>query len=102
MHRLLTQLMQRDISDPRLVDINITRVEGTPSGHGMIIWVHRLDAQNSGECEQGLNRLAPHFLHLLRKSLPKQRLPKIEFRWDVVLEKGNKVLHLLHELEDSK
>ncbi|MFQ5355421.1 MAG: ribosome-binding factor A [Mariprofundaceae bacterium] len=101
-YRLLTQLMQREISDPRLADINITRVESTPSGHGMIIWIHRLEVKDAEECERGLNKLAPHFMHLLRHSLPKQRLPKIQFRWDIALEKGDKVLSLLHDLNRAQ
>jgi ribosome-binding factor A len=99
MHRLLSQLMQREISDPRLIGISITRAEITFSGRGMTVWVHRLEVDDPKDCEDRLNRLVPHFMYLLRQALSKQHLPEIRFRWDETMEKSGKVLHMLRELE---
>ncbi len=101
MHRLLSQLIQTEISDPRLIGMSITRVESTSSGYGLIIRVHRMKA-DPVDCERGLNRLAPHFMHLLRHALPRRRLPKIRFQWDEAMDRGGDVIQLLNDLKGGE
>jgi len=99
-HRLLSQLMQTEINDPRLIGISITRVESSSSGHGMLIWVHHIKA-DPADSERRLNRLAPHFMYLLRHALPRQRLPDLHFRWDDAMDRGGKIVLLLDTFKRS-
>jgi len=98
-HRLLGMLMQSEISDPRLIGACITRIEAKPSGHDLIVWFHRMNDDDHAASEQRLNKLAPHLMHRLRQALPRSRLPKIHFRWDDPLDKGDAVLGKLRRLE---
>ena len=98
-HRMLVTLVQSEVSDPRLSGTCITRVEAKPSGHNLIIWFHRMNDEDHAASEQRLNKLAPHFLHRLRRALPRSRLPRIHFRWDEALDKGDAVLLRLRAIE---
>jgi len=100
MHRLLSQLMQTEISDPRLLGVSITRVETTPSGHGLIVWIHHHSA-DAMDTERRLNQLAPHLMHLLRQALHRQRLPKLRFSWDEAMDKGEKVMRLMQDFSSD-
>jgi len=90
--------LQRDVSDPRLADISITRIEAASGGHALIIWVHGFHASDQADCIRRLNRLVPHFMHALRHALPRRRLPGISFHWDTAVDEGGKVLDILHRL----
>jgi len=98
-HRLLSLLMQREVADPRLQHVTITRVEPAAGGQLLILWVHRAEDDDRRSCIRRLNRLLPHFRHELRRALPKRRLPELEFRWDEAVDDGDRVLHLLRSIE---
>jgi len=95
--RLLSTLLLRDISDPRIQGVSITRVEaaGRQSLH---IWVYHHGEVEAEACIDALNRMAPHFGHELRRALPRRRLPEIRFMWDAAFEKSGEVLQLLQQL----
>jgi len=98
-HRLLSTLMQRDISDPRLTDINITRIEPASGGQKLIIWVHGYHTKDQADCINRLNRLASHFMHELSHALVRRRLPRLSFQWDSVIDSSGEVLDILRKLE---
>ncbi len=99
--RLLSTLMRRDIADPRLEGVVVTRIEPLHGGHRVRVWVHRAEAVDTADCVARLNRLAPHFSHELRRALPRRRIPALEFCWDASIEAGNDMVRLLHMLEES-
>ena len=96
--RLLSTLLQRDVSDPRFHGVSITRVEA--SGRQLVkVWVYHNAETDQEICLQALNRMAPHFEHELRRALTKRRLPKLQFIWDSAFEKSGDVLQMLRNLE---
>jgi len=97
--RLLTTLMQREIDDPELFGIAVTRVESSKAGQGMNIFVHRMDVADSRLVIDRLNRMRPHFEHELRRALPKRRFPSIRFSWDDAFDKSGSVIDLLNRME---
>jgi len=99
--RLLTTLMQREIDDPELLGIAVTRVEVSKAGQGMTIFVHRMDAAEHRSIIDRLNRMRPHFEHELRKALQKRRFPSLRFSWDDAFDKSGSVMDLLNRLEHS-
>jgi len=99
--RLLSTLMQRDIADPRLIGICITRIAPVHGGQSVHILVHKPDADDTHICIDRLNHLALHFSHELRRAMPKRRLPKLLFCWDKSIEDGGDMIRLLHSLEEE-
>ena len=100
-HRLLTTLMQREIDDPKLFGITITRIETSKAQQGMSIYVHRMDEVDPKGIVDRLNKIRPHFEHELRRALPKRRFPSLKFRWDDAFDKSSSVLDVLNRLERS-
>lgn len=99
--RLLSTLLVRDVADPRLFNITITRLEA--SGRQLVtVWIYRGEEDDIKGCLAALERMTPHFEHELRRALPKLRLPKLRFKWDDAFEKSGDVLMLLRKLEASE
>ncbi len=98
--RLLSTLMLRDVADPRLAGLTITRVE--PSGRQLVnIWIYHAGEQDEKACIRAMEKMSPHFEHELRRALPKRRLPRLRFRWDAAFEKSGDVLMMLRDLDRS-
>jgi len=101
MHRLLTTLLQRDVEDPMLLGVSLTRFDlSDVQGHA-VAHVHSMMPVDKKEVVKRLNSLRPHFLHLLRKAMPKKRLPALVFKWDDALDKTHHVLDTMDEFKHS-
>ena len=98
-HRLLTTLMQREIDDPKLFGVTITRIEPSKAQQGMNIYVHRMGDVDPKDIVARLNKICPYFEHELRRALPKKRFPSLRFRWDDAFDKSSSVLDVLSQLE---
>ena len=98
--RLLSTLLIRDVADPRLFNISITRVE-SPGRQMVTVYVYRADEEDQKAILNALVKLTPHFEHELRRALPKRRLPRLRFKWDDAFEKSGDVLMMLRNLEQS-
>ena len=100
-HRLLTTLLQREVEDPMLVGISLTRLDVTdPRGHA-IAHVHSMMSVDEKECVKRLNKLSPHLSHLLRKAMPKKRLPALIFRWDDALDETHSVMDTMQSIKNT-
>lgn len=100
-HRLLAMLMQREIDDPRLKALTITRLEISKDGNLAQVWLHSQHESDPAECLQKLRRLQAHFEHALRRALPRRRLPKLKFNLDEAYEAGSHVSDLISKLNTS-
>ena len=99
--RLLGTLLLRDVSDPRLQGISITRIEPSRGKHSITVWVHRFQDDDVKSCMQGLDRMRPHFEHELRRAMPRRRLPSIHFSWDKAFDDSGHVMKLLKQIEQQ-
>ncbi|MDQ6984382.1 MAG: ribosome-binding factor A [Ghiorsea sp.] len=97
-HRLLTTLLQRDIDDPMLLGISLTRLDLTDARGHAIAYVHSIVPVDEQECVKRLNKLKPHLIHQLRRAMPKKRLPELVFRWDDALDKAHGVMDTMDKL----
>jgi ribosome-binding factor A len=97
-HRLLTTLMRREIDDPKLFGVAVTRLEPSKAKQGMTVFVHRMDEDDPAAVVERLNKMCPHFEHELRKALPKRRFPSLRFRWDDAFDKSGVVNDLLSKI----
>jgi ribosome-binding factor A len=100
-HRLLTTLLQREIEDPMLIGISLTRLDLTDARGHALAYVHSMLPVDEKECVKRLNRLSPHLSHLLRKAMPKKRLPELIFRWDDALDKAHGVMDIMQAIKKS-
>jgi len=98
MQRLLATLMQRDIADPRLIGVCITRLEAVHGGQQVRVLVHKPGETDQRVCVEQLNHLAAHFAHELRRAMPKRRLPGLKFYWDESIDGAADVNSLLASL----
>jgi len=101
MQRLLATLMQREIADPRLTGLSITRLEAVHGGQQVRVLVHKPDEAEQTACVVQLNRLAAHFAHQLRRAMPRRRLPGLKFFWDESIDGAADVTSLLASLEQK-
>ncbi len=101
MHRLLTILLQRDVEDPMLLGMSLTRFELSDANGQAIAYVHSMLPVEQKEVVRRLNALRPHFMHHLRKALPKKRMPDLVFRWDDALDKTHQVLDTMKGFKSS-
>jgi len=98
--RLLSTLLVRDIADPRLQGLAITRVEPSTGSHLVTIWVHGLD-HNAEFCMKQLNKMKPHFEHALRRGMARRRVPSLRFKWDEAVDRSEAVLRQLRNIRSS-
>jgi len=101
MHRLLTTLLHRDVDDPMLQGMSLTRFELSDANGQAIAFVHSMLPVEKDEAVKRLNSLRSHFLHVLRKAMPKKRLPDLIFRWDDALDKTHRVMDTMQRLKKS-
>jgi len=99
MRRLLTTLLQRDVDDPMLQGMSLTRFELSDANGQAIAYVHSMLPVEKDEAVRRLNSLRSNFLHLLRKAMPKKRLPDLVFRWDDALDSTHRVMDTMQGLK---
>jgi ribosome-binding factor A len=93
--------MQREIDDPKLFGITVTRLEPSRARQGMTAFIHRMDEHDPAAVVERMNKICPHFEHELRKALPKRHFPSLRFRWDDAFDKSGVVNDLLSKIGNS-
>ena len=101
--REISELLQKEIQDPRLEFVSITRVEVSPDLH--VARVHFSVLGNSARVEavqEGLN----HARGFLRKSLGKRITlrftPDLEFEYDPSIEYSARIEETLQEIRQEE
>ncbi len=97
----LSVLLQRDVNDPRLQGVSITRIDLGRGNDAIHIWVHSMLEQDGEVVTRGLQRLAGFFRHALGKSLHRRKIPELRFHWDLAFEQGNAMVERLNNMERS-
>jgi len=100
-HHLVT-LLQRDVSDPRLQGVSITRIDLGRGNDAIHVWVHSMLEHDGELVVAGLQRLTGFFRHALGKSLRRRRISQIRFHWDEAFAQGNDMVVLLGKLEQGQ
>ena len=80
----LNSLLEGEISDPRLEDVHVTRVELTRDGSRARVWfvTTRLEERASTEIEAAFTRASRFLRSRLCEALPLKRSPELRFRHD--------------------
>jgi ribosome-binding factor A len=98
----ISALVAREVHDPRVGFVTITRVEVSPDLRHATVWISLIGQPSERrETLRALGRAMPFVRHRLGQ-LRLRRIPELHLREDDTLERGTRVLHLIDELEAGK
>jgi ribosome-binding factor A len=98
----LMELLQREMKDPRVGFVTVTRVETAPDLRHARVWVsvYGTDDERARSMD-ALHDASPWLRRRLGERLRIRRVPELSMRRDDSIEAGDRVLRLLHELEEG-
>ncbi len=98
--QVLSQLLMREVSDPRLQSITVTDVKVDPEIMFARVYVNALgDEDRRDEVMTGLERANGFLRRELAKRIRMRSAPELRFIWDEALEKADRVERLLDSLD---
>src|SRR5688500_19380052 len=93
-------IVTRDVADPRIGFVTITKVETTPDLRHAKVWISVIGQPTERRgTVAALQRAMPFVRHELGRSLRIKRIPDLHVHLDDTAERGTRVLQLLNELE---
>lgn len=95
--RDLSQLIARELKDPRVLWVSLTEVQLTADYAHAKVFFSSLNAQNSAEIAHALNHSAAFLRSLLGKNWHAHTLPQLHFVYDDSVLKGEKMEHLIQQ-----
>lgn len=99
----LMELLQREMKDPRIGFVTITRVETARDLGSARVWVSVLGTAEEQQASlRALTDAAPWLRRQLGERLTVRHVPQLVIRHDDSIEAGDRVLRLLRELEDER
>lgn len=97
------ELLRREVSDPRIGFVTITRVDTVPDLSRARVSVSIIGQQAERVATLGaLRRAMPFIRHHLGGRIRLRRIPELHVELDETAERGTRVLQLLHELEEGR
>lgn len=98
--QILSELLMREVSDPRLQSITVTEVKVDPEIMFARVYVNALgDESREKEVMQGLKRANSFLRRQVAGRLNIRTAPELRFVWDKALAEGDKVERLLNKLD---
>ena len=99
----LAPLLQRDLRDPKMGLVTISRVDLSPDlGNARIFITSIGGLPDQKKLVTNLNHSAGHFRYELAKILPLRSVPRLHFAYDTSIEKGNRLYALIDSLKTDK
>lgn len=102
---ILADILSREISDPRIEDIVVSRIELASDGSFAKIYVSTFideDPEQISERMRALIRASGFIRKNLSGRLGTRTVPELRFFWDDSVKKGEQVLSLLRSLEPEE
>lgn len=97
------ELLQREVSDPRLDLVTITDVETSADLRQAHLYVTFLgESQNQRERLEVLRKASGFLRHRLGQKVYLRHVPELTFHLDSSVERGQHIDRILQELEDSQ
>jgi ribosome-binding factor A len=98
--KILSQLILREVADPRLHGITITDVELDPELMFAKVYVNALgEEERQVEVMVALERAKGYLRREVAHRVRLRKAPELIFRWDESLERGERINALLSTLE---
>ena len=102
-HQEISVMFAREVSDPRLENLNVTRVQVSGDLRIAKIFITpRADAAATRETMDALARAAGYFRRRLAESLDLHFAPELRFQLDDSIEKGEHFLQVLEQVEAAE
>ena len=99
-HQILSQLLLREVSDPRLRDITITEVALDPELMVAKVYVSAMgDEQRETEVMQGLRRAGGYLRREVGRRIRLRNTPELHFNWDNTLAYADRINAIISSLE---
>lgn len=96
----ITEIVAREVADPRVGFVTITGVETTPDLRHAKVWVSVIGQPKERDATvAALGRAMPFVRHELGKRLDLRRIPDLHVRLDDTAQRGTRILQLLHEID---
>src|SRR5262249_4566183 len=93
--RELSELLQRELRDPRVGMITITAVDVSPDfSHAKVLYT-TLDPAHVEEAAKGLKRAAGFLRSQLARRIKLYTTPELRFEYDVSVERGDRLSRLI-------
>lgn len=93
--RELSQLLQREVRDPRVGMITITGVDVSPDiSHAKVLFT-TLSKEHVAEASVGLKRAAGFLRSQLAKRIKLYTTPELRFEYDESVERGDRLSRLI-------
>jgi ribosome-binding factor A len=97
------QLIAREIADPDVGFATVTDVETTPDLRHARVWVSVIGSPEARRASvQALQRAMPFVRGQLGRRLRLKRIPEFSVRLDESVERGSRILQVLHDLEQGE
>lgn len=99
-HQILSQLLLREVSDPRLKDVTITEVKLDAELMYAKVYVNALgDESREVEVMQGLKKANGWLRREVGKRIRIRNTPELHFSWDKTLERAERINQIISSLE---
>lgn len=99
----LSELLQREVADPRLDFVTVTEVETTSDLRQAHVYVTFLgNPQGQQAALQALQKASGYLRRQLGQRVYLRYLPELAFHLDVSTEQGLKIDRILHNLEITR
>jgi ribosome-binding factor A len=100
--RELSELLQRELRDPRVGMITITAVDVSPDiSHAKVLYT-TLDPAHVEEAGKGLKRAAGFLRSQLARRIKLYSTPELRFEYDVSVERGDRLSRLIDAANAKK
>lgn len=97
---ILSELLLREIADPRLQSVTVTEVSLDNELMYADVYVNALgDESRRVDVMQGLDRAKGFLRHELGKQIRTRNTPELKFHWDTTLEHGERINQILDNLD---
>lgn len=97
---ILSELLLREVSDPRLQGVTVTEVKLDPELMFADVYVNALgDESRHDEVLTGLERAGGFLRREVGRRVRLRNTPELHFHWDVTLERGEKMNQLIASLD---
>ena len=100
--RELSELLQRELRDPRVGMITLTGVDVSPDFSHAKVFFTILDNQKLEEARAGLKRAAGFLRSQLARRIKLYTTPELRFEYDESVERGDRLSRLIDSVKPKK
>jgi len=99
---IISDILEKDISDPRLEFVNVNRVRLAKDGSFATVYYSRVGSGAEDEdCRSAMMSASGFIRRTLASRMDLRTVPKLRFVYDMSLEEGERILGLIRELEEE-